>query len=66
MKWRANQARTIATSECGNYELKLSTDPERGDFYNAWHVPSGKHVGADHEKKRVVAACEAHAQRSGA
>ena len=53
-------SRSVAVSECGNYELRKSTLETRGDFYNAWHMPSGKHIGASHQKKEAVMACIAH------
>lgn len=66
MKWRANLARSIAVSDCGRYEVRLSTDRHRGDFYNAWFLPTNKHIEASHKKKIVVAACIAHAAKLGA
>lgn len=63
MKWTANQTRTIATSECGRYEIRLSTDQIRGDFYNAWFLPANKHVGASHHKRDVLDAVESHVLR---
>lgn len=63
MKWRANQARTLATSECGRYQVKRSTDPHRGEFYNAWYLPDNKHIEASHQKQYVIDACIAHAAK---
>lgn len=66
MRWRADQTRGIATSECGHYEVKHSRDANRGDFYNAWFLPANKHIAADHQKQLVVDACMAHAAKAGA
>jgi hypothetical protein len=59
MNWR-NTSRGTAESDCGRYQIHTSRS-ERGDFHNAWYVPTNKHVSADHDKALVKAACEAHA-----
>lgn len=64
MKWRVSNRAHVAVSECGNYEVRLSTDRKRGDFYNAWHVPSRKHIAASHHKKEVLAAVGEHAAKT--
>ena len=65
MKW-ASSGFNVAISDCGEYEVRKSTDPIRGEFYNAWHLPTGKHIAADHKKAVVIAACVAHKARLAA
>lgn len=61
MKWRETSP-TSAQSECGRYEIQASRCG-RGAFYNAWYTPTNKHIGASHEKKAVLTACDAHAAK---
>ena len=62
MNWHIT-SRASETSDCGCYEIKHSRDPHRGDFYNAWHVPTGKHVDADRQREVVRKSCERHAAK---
>jgi hypothetical protein len=61
VKWRSNGF-CVALSDCGDYEVRMAEHVSRGRFYNAWHLPTGKHIGASHKKAEVVAACERHAE----
>lgn len=60
MKWRKS-GEYIAVSDCGTYEVRKSVDKFRGEFFNAWHLPTGKHVEASHQRRIVAEACRMHA-----
>lgn len=63
MKW-SKKTQRLAVSDCGNYEIRISQDAERGTFFNAWHLPTGKHISASHDKEFVKGVCETHAARA--
>lgn len=63
MDFRVKVGTRVAISNCGQYEIRMSTHRKHGSFYNAWHVPSGAHVGAGYKKADVKRACEDHAKR---
>jgi len=62
MKWRRHG--NVATTDCGCYEMRVSIDAQRRQYFNAWHIPSGKHIAAGHKNKDVAAACDAHAAKT--
>lgn len=59
LKW-VKQSTWHAVSECGNYEVRGRFNPD-GNFWNAFHVPTGRLVCASGDKEFVKAVCEAHA-----
>jgi hypothetical protein len=62
MKWKKLSSVT-AISECGRYEVRIARLSTGKPFYNAWHIPTNKHIEASFDKAIVKAACEAHAEK---
>lgn len=54
--------RDRALSECGNYELRAAKS-EHGAFYNAWHLPTDKHIDASYSSELVKRSCREHAAK---
>lgn len=63
MKWRISNRAYVAISDCNTYEIRRSHEKTRGYFYNAWHVPTDKHVAASHDKAEILERVKAHADR---
>lgn len=56
-----NVSSTDAISECGEYERRSTYYVDlKKDFFNCWHIPSGKHVAAGFSAKEISERCDEH------
>lgn len=51
---------SLAVSDDGAYEIRLSRHSNGKSYHNAWHVPTEKHIEAGFNEKLVKAACASH------
>lgn len=57
MKFRKHGS-SLAISECGDYEIRISIfPPTKKEFYNVYHVPSGRSIHAGMNKAEALAKC---------
>ena len=54
-----------AFSDCGFYEIQTSFNNAK-PYYNAWYLPTKRHLDAGFEKEPVKKACERHAEKMAA